>query len=82
MRIPHWTPEQKPQPKDLVDAILARRGGALLNLDHALLWSEPVARGWNGQKPPNRPLPSVHHPVAFLRAYGAHVKNQQFFSAA
>ena len=47
MRIPHWTPEQKPQPKDLVDAILARRGGALLNLDHALLWSEPVARGWN-----------------------------------
>ena len=47
MRIPHWTPEQKPQPKDLVDAILARRGGALLNLDQALLWSEPVARGWN-----------------------------------
>lgn len=47
MRIPHWTPEQKPQPKDLVDAILARRGGSLLNLDRALLWSEPVARGWN-----------------------------------
>ena len=47
MRIPAWTPEQKPQPKDLVDAILARRGGELLNLDRALLWSEPVARGWN-----------------------------------
>lgn len=47
MRIPHWTPEQKPQPQDLVDAILARRGGELLNLDRALLWSEPVARGWN-----------------------------------
>lgn len=47
MRIPAWTPEQKPQPQDLVDAILARRGGALLNLDRALLWSEPVARGWN-----------------------------------
>jgi len=30
-----------------VDAILARRGGTLLNLDKALLWSEPVARGWN-----------------------------------
>ncbi len=47
MRIPDWTPALKPQPKDLVDAIVARRGGALLNLDKALLWSEPVARGWN-----------------------------------
>lgn len=47
MRIPDWSHEQKPQPKELVDAILARRGGALLNLDRALLWSEPLARGWN-----------------------------------
>ena len=47
MRIPDWTPGLKPQPQDLVDAILARRGGELLNLDKALLWSEPVARGWN-----------------------------------
>lgn len=47
MRIPDWTPEQKPQPQDLVDAVLARRGGRLLNLDRALLWSAPVARGWN-----------------------------------
>ncbi len=47
MRLPHWTPELKPQPQDLVDAIVARRGGALLNLDKALLWSEPLARGWN-----------------------------------
>lgn len=47
MRIPDWTPSLKPQPQTLVDAILARRGGALLNLDKALLWSEPVARGWN-----------------------------------
>lgn len=47
MRIPHWTPELKPQPQELVDAILARRGGTLLNLDRALLWSEPLARGWN-----------------------------------
>ena len=47
MRIPDWTPERKPQPEDLVQAILARRGGALLNLDRALLWSEPLARGWN-----------------------------------
>ncbi len=47
MRIPDWTPERKPQPQELVDAILARRGGALLNLDRALLWSEPLASGWN-----------------------------------
>jgi alkylhydroperoxidase family enzyme len=47
MRIPDWTPERKPQPDDLVQAILERRGGALLNLDKALLWSEPLARGWN-----------------------------------
>ncbi|MEO5670498.1 MAG: carboxymuconolactone decarboxylase family protein, partial [Ramlibacter sp.] len=47
MRIPDWTPERKPQPQDLVRAVLERRGGALLNLDRALLWSEPLARGWN-----------------------------------
>ena len=47
MRIPDWTPEAKPQPAELVDAILARRGGQLINLDRALLWSEPLARGWN-----------------------------------
>jgi len=47
MRIPAWTPEAKPQPDDLVKAIMERRGGTLLNLDKALLWSEPLARGWN-----------------------------------
>ncbi|HEY0887010.1 MAG TPA: carboxymuconolactone decarboxylase family protein [Ramlibacter sp.] len=47
MRIPPWTPEAKPQPGDLVKAIMERRGGTLLNLDQALLWSEPLARGWN-----------------------------------
>ena len=47
MRIPHWQAELKPQPTDLVEAIRARRGGKLLNLDHVLLWSEPIARGWN-----------------------------------
>jgi alkylhydroperoxidase family enzyme len=47
MRIPDWTPERKPQPQDLVNGILERRGGTLLNLDRALLWSEPLARGWN-----------------------------------
>jgi alkylhydroperoxidase family enzyme len=47
MRIPHWTPELKAQPHELVQAIADRRGGSLLNLDRALLWSEPLARGWN-----------------------------------
>ena len=47
MRIPDWTPDACPQPADLVDAILARRGRQLINLDKALLWSEPLARGWN-----------------------------------
>jgi alkylhydroperoxidase family enzyme len=47
MRIPDWSPALKPQPDELVAAIRARRGGELLNLDKALLWSEPLARGWN-----------------------------------
>ena len=47
MRLPDWTPEAKPQPDELVRAIRERRGGTLLNLDLALLWSEPLARGWN-----------------------------------
>jgi alkylhydroperoxidase family enzyme len=47
MNIPDWEPGLKPQPDDLVNAILERRGGKLLNLDRALLWSEPLARGWN-----------------------------------
>ena len=47
MRIPDWTPELKAQPDDLVQAIKQRRGGKLMNLDLALLWSEPLARGWN-----------------------------------
>lgn len=47
MRIPEWTPDRKPQPDDLVQAILERRGGKFINLDKALLWSEPLARGWN-----------------------------------
>jgi alkylhydroperoxidase family enzyme len=47
MRIPHWSPERAPRDPVLVDAIKRRRGGALINLDRALLWSEPLARGWN-----------------------------------
>ena len=46
MRLPDWTPELKAQPDELVQAVLQRRGGKLLTLDHALLWSEPLTRGW------------------------------------
>ena len=47
MRLPPWTPEAAPRPKELTDAILARRGGKFINVDLMLLWSEPLARGWN-----------------------------------
>ena len=47
MRIPDWSTQLKPQPQDLVDAVLKRRGGKMIELDHVLLWSEPIARGWN-----------------------------------
>ncbi len=47
MRIPAWNQTLKAQAPELVAAIEARRGGALINLDKALLWSEPLARGWN-----------------------------------
>jgi alkylhydroperoxidase family enzyme len=47
MRLPAWTQDLAPRSRELVAAIEARRGGALLNLDRMLLWSEPLARGWN-----------------------------------
>jgi len=47
MRVPDWTPQAAPRDPKLLEAILARRGGKYLNLDLALLWSEPLARGWN-----------------------------------
>lgn len=47
MRVEPWTPALAPRDTELVAAIEARRGGALLNLDRMLLWSEPLARGWN-----------------------------------
>lgn len=45
-RIPHAAPAPE-APRELVDAILARRGGHLLNLDRMLLRSPAFARGWN-----------------------------------
>lgn len=47
MRIPDWTPEAAPRDPQLVEAVRTRRGGELINLDRALLWSEPLTRGWN-----------------------------------
>ncbi len=48
MRLPPWSENLAPRNRELVTAIEARRGGSLLNLDRMLLWSEPLARGWNG----------------------------------
>jgi alkylhydroperoxidase family enzyme len=47
LRIPAWTPAAANRDPQLVAAIEKRRGGTLINLDRALLWSEPLARGWN-----------------------------------
>jgi alkylhydroperoxidase family enzyme len=47
LRIPDWTPDAAPRDDTLLDAIRGRRGGKFINLDLALLWSEPLARGWN-----------------------------------
>ncbi len=45
-RIP-YVPEDIDDPRDLIDSILSRRDGALLNLDRMLLNSPPFASGWN-----------------------------------
>ena len=47
MRMQPWTPNLASRDTELVAAIEARRGGVLLSLDRMLLWSEPLARGWN-----------------------------------
>ena len=47
MRIPPWSDASAPRDPQLLEAILERRGGRFINLDLALLWSEPLARGWN-----------------------------------
>jgi len=47
LRIRPWSNEAAPRDPALIEAVLARRGGKLINLDLALLWSEPLARGWN-----------------------------------
>ena len=47
MRVQPWSPALAKRDSELVSAIEARRGGALFNLDRMLLWSEPLARGWN-----------------------------------
>ncbi|HKA88062.1 MAG TPA: carboxymuconolactone decarboxylase family protein [Haliangiales bacterium] len=47
--IPYKPDDDRAGPKELVDAIRARRpGGKLLNLDRILLYSPNFAKGWNG----------------------------------
>jgi alkylhydroperoxidase family enzyme len=45
-RIP-YIPLDVVEPREIVEAVRARRGGTLLNLDRMLLHSPPVAMGWN-----------------------------------
>jgi alkylhydroperoxidase family enzyme len=45
-RVP-FVPEDLAEPKAVVDAVRARRGGVLLDLDRLLLNSPTFAQGWN-----------------------------------
>jgi len=45
-RIPYLA-DDTDEPAELVAAIRKRRGGGLLNLDRILLYSPPLAQGWN-----------------------------------
>jgi alkylhydroperoxidase family enzyme len=42
-----YLPQDLAEPRDLVAAIRARRGGELIELDRMLLHSPPFAAGWN-----------------------------------
>jgi alkylhydroperoxidase family enzyme len=42
-----YLPADLAEPREIVEAMRARRGGRLLNLDRMLLHSPPVAMGWN-----------------------------------
>lgn len=46
-RVP-YVPADIAEPRAIVDAVRARRGGTLLNLDRMLLHSPEMASGWNG----------------------------------
>jgi len=48
MSVIPYQPKDLAEPRELVAAIRARRGGTLLNLDRMLLHSPPLAEGWNG----------------------------------
>ena len=48
MAVVPYQPQDLACPSELVAAIRARRGGTLLNLDRMLLYSPPLAEGWNG----------------------------------
>lgn len=48
MSVIPYQPKDIDEPRELVAAIRARRGGTLLNLDRMLLHSPPLAEGWNG----------------------------------
>ena len=65
-RIP-YLPDEIDEPREIVDAIRARRSGKLLNLDRMLLHSPSFASGWNallGEVRGKLSLPARQHELA------------------
>jgi alkylhydroperoxidase family enzyme len=89
-RIP-YLPLDLAEPKAIVDAVRARRGGGLLNLDRMLLHSPPFARGWNaflGEVRNNLELPAYLRELAMCKvallngaAYEFHHHAPEFLKA-
>lgn len=53
-RLIPYVPQDLSEPREIVDAVRARRGGKLMNLDRMLLHSPVLAMGWNSMMGPVR----------------------------
>ncbi len=74
-RIP-FKPIDLSEPADVVDAIRKRRGGELIELDRLLLYSTPLAAGWNHLLGNARTQFSVSHKLRELAMCTVAVINQ------
>jgi alkylhydroperoxidase family enzyme len=74
-RIP-FLPLDLKEPKTLVDAVRARRGGQLLELDRLLLYSPPLTEGWNFHLNQVRTKLSLDPKLRELAMCGVAVVNQ------
>lgn len=64
------------EPKEIVDAVRARRGGTLLNLDRMLLNSPVLARGWNAHLKEIRENLSIHPKYKEIGMCGVAILNR------